>query len=158
MTTCVKFDARGYGQEVHIRNVDTAFPFTHLCVDDVSVRSSIRPEDLTDVEQVHPFSFPPPFNRYLIPLDAHFIRIGTDTIRVSDLLQMARDARTRITSDIVYMAKSAVPEDAQESDYSADEDEEDEDDNEDEEDEEEEEEEEEEDVPMDEETTTALDG
>jgi hypothetical protein len=38
---------------------------------------SLRPSELT-IETIHPFCFPPPWNTYLVPRDAHF-QVTTDT-------------------------------------------------------------------------------
>ena len=93
----VSVDASGRLWPICIDDSDR--PHVHFSFGDVEIRSSVPITDLSP-ETLHPFSFPPPFNTYLVPIDAAFVCTADASSVIERMHRLTKDAidqwKTRI--------------------------------------------------------------
>lgn len=70
MISGISVDSSGRLRSISFRESD--FTHVHFSFEDIEIRSALSTTELSE-NTLHPFSFPPPFNTYLVPSDAVFV-------------------------------------------------------------------------------------
>ena len=149
----IKIDEKGFCSCVKKSNAKLSF--VHATFEDVvMVSNKISIEMLsTDSSLVHPYAFPPPFNKYLIPRDVYFrhknARVDMTLEMITEAINNARVIMKKCISTQFYMKKekeNVMQDDTIEDDDDNEDEDEDEDDGDDDDDDDDSEEEEEEDL------------
>jgi len=126
MVAGVALDAQGGARAV---DVDTDQLHVHYDVEGIRIVSAVDPEK--PFSNVHEFSFPPPFNLYVLPEDATFVFSSDQAaaITLDDLChRVRRRAEKQAQQVIVYTVDTPVEEEEEEELCEAEEEESDEDD------------------------------